>query len=501
MSATGFNLVIDPWIPVGDRLVSIEQALTGAHELGGWPCSDPALAEALVRLLVPMVYRITKMDDPSLTRDQFAERQREHLERGRFDPADVRAYLWQYEDRFWLVHPPEGCVPFAQDPALFAVEPHPASKAVSSWASGNNPTLGPHAPCDEITPAEAAQHLLVQRCYSYGGRCTRHPHYEGPNPGAFDGAPLRDKVSVHPVGATLATTLVANLIPLPYDTEFGEPFWESTDNDTLAPPIARNGLLEQIAVRQDKTMLYRSDDTGAVNGFTIARGGGVNMRLFCRDPYWLVGQDGEAIKPREGREFWREAESLLDQSGDGTQSSSIAILDWSIGEHGRGNYPVADFSWVVISHRGNQSTNRAWACSYAPHLLSIFPPDAAMRCKEFLSVANEAERQMAKQLAKVWHAADLMPSDAGAKAAVYMPARSRFWRLAEADFWETARFGMSSVDRDGRLRTHALAGYDEATVRLLHDRRSHRAAVESRRWLERWNRHQDATAYERQEAP
>ena len=501
MSTTGFNLLTDPWIPVGSDLVSIEQALAGAHELDGWPCSDPALAEALVRLLVPMVYRITGLDDPSLTRDAFAGRQRELLERGRFKPSSVSAYLARYEDRFWLINPPEGCMPFAQDPALVAVEPHPVSKAVPAWASGNNPALGPHAPSGDITPEAAAQNLLVQRCYSYGGRCTSHPRYEGPNPGAFDGAPLRDTVSVHPVGATFAATLAGNLVPLPYDTGFGEPFWESAADKPLVPPTARSGLLEQIAVRQDKTMLYRSDDAGAVNGFTIAKGGGVHRRLFCRDPYWLVGEDGEAVKPREGRDFWREAESLLDQGGDGTRASTIEILEWSIGEHGWENYPPTDFAWVAISHRGNQSTNRAWFCSHAPHLRSIFARDAEMRCKEFLSVANEAEHQMAKQLAKVWHSSGLMPSDAGSKAAVYTPARAQFWRLAEADFWETARFGVPADGRDARLRTHALAGFDLATARLLHDRRSHRAVVESRRWLERWNRRQDAVVNERQEAP
>lgn len=500
MSTTGFNLVTDPWIPVGSGLASIEETLIGAHELDGWPCSDPAFAEALIRLLVPMVYRITRMDDPSLTRGEFADRQREHLGRGRFDPSDVRAYLSQHSDRFWLANPPEGCVPFAQDPALAAVDPHPASKAVSAWASGNNPTLGPHAPC-EVSPSEiAAQQLLVLRCYAAGGLHTKHPEHAGQ--GKFVGAPLRGTTCIHPVGQSLAATLIGHLVPLPHDTDFGQAFWENRLVSAVAPYTRRSGLLEQVAVRQDKTMLFRANAANEVTGFTLAEGRGVNRTLFCSDPYWLTDGELEPIKPRDGRAFWREAESLLGQSDDGSRLGTAVVLDWAIDPDGGGsNYHPADFAWAAVSHRGDKSKELSWSCSYAPHLLSIFPPDAAMRCKEFLSVANEVEQQMAKQLAKVWHAADLMPSKAGSKAAVYTPARSRFWRLAEADFWETARFGMSGVDRDGRLRTHALAGYDEATVRLLHDRRSHRAVVESRRWLELWNRHQDATAYERQEAP
>ena len=64
MTRKGFNLITDPWIPVVGGPVSIEDALVNAHDLEGWPCSDPAFAEALMRLLVPMTYRITGMDDP-----------------------------------------------------------------------------------------------------------------------------------------------------------------------------------------------------------------------------------------------------------------------------------------------------------------------------------------------------------------------------------------------------------------------------------------------------
>ena len=67
MSATGFNLVTDQWIPVEAGHISIEQALIDAHRIDGWPCSDPAFSEALIRLLVPMVYRITGMDDQALS--------------------------------------------------------------------------------------------------------------------------------------------------------------------------------------------------------------------------------------------------------------------------------------------------------------------------------------------------------------------------------------------------------------------------------------------------
>ena len=489
MNSQGFNLVNDPWIPVESGHISIAQALIDAHRLDGWPCSDPAFAEALIRLLVPMVYRITGMDDPSLSRYEFADRQRRLLERGRLGEESVRKYLSKYEDRFWLTNPPDGHEPFAQDSTLGSVNPQSPSKVIAAWPSGNNPLLGPHAPREAIPMPTAAQQLLVFRCYAPGGLPDkrRHPKYQG---GHYVGAPLRDTRCVHPVGGNLATTLIGNLVPFPYDTDTGFPFWEVGVGNPVAPHSQRAGLLEQIAVRQDKTMLFRTDAADSITGFTSKVGSGVNRALFCRDPYWYVGLDGEPTKPKEGRAFWRESESLLSQSDDGRALGSVAIVEWAIDAEGGGEYyHSADFSWVVISHRGDQSKELAWECSHAPHLLNVFASDAtSRRCTDFLVAAIEAEKQMATQLARVWHKAGLMPSDAKAKSSVYAPARARFWRLAEADFWATARSEVVPDERDAQLRSHALAGYDETTIRLLHDRRTHGAVIESRRWIERWRR-------------
>lgn len=497
MSSNGFNLVTDPWIPIEGGPVSIEEALTNAHAIDGWPCSDPAFSEALMRLLVPMTYRITDMDDPGLSRYEFAERQGQLLAHGQFNADEVRFYLMRHRDRFWLINPPAGYTPFAQDVTLAAVDPKPPSKLVVSWASGNNPLLGPHAPSGELSADVAAQQLLIQRCYASGGLHTKHPAHAGK--GKFVGSPLRGRISVHPVGVTLAATLMGHLVPLPHDTAFGQPMWEVAPPSPVERHRERSGLLEQIAVRQDKTMLLHSDAAGYIVGFTVSEGPGVNSDLFCRDPYWLAGSQGAPVKPKEGRAFWREAEALLRHADDGESDARSAILEWAIDDDGGlGNYRPSEFSWVAVSHRGDKSKELAWACSYAPDLLSIFDRQVALRCLSFLAAAGDAESQMAKQLAKVRHAADLMPSDPKSKGAVYAPARAVFWSRTEGDFWETARTAVTSEMRDKRLRQHALAGYDAATTHLLRDRRTHFAVVESRRWIECWPRQPNGPTSDRE---
>ena len=495
MNGRGFNLVTDPWIPVAGGPVSIQHALVNAHQIDGWPCSDPAFAEALMRLLVPMIYRITGMDDPSLSRCDFALQQRDLMSVGRFDAAAVSQYLSKHQHRFWLVNPPDGCVPFAQDPCLAAADPKPPSKAVASWASGNNPTLGPHAACDSLPAAAAAQQLVVLRCYAIGGTHGKHPHH--PGKGKFVGAPLRGTTCVHPVGKNLALTLIGQLLPLPHDTEFNEPFWET---DAVVGPADRyanrSGLLEQIAGRSDKTMLLRADQHGDITGFNISEGPGVAEALFCPDPYRLTDHDGAKIKPREGRALWREAEVLLGESDEGQQLGYVAIVDWAISLDGYENYQPTDFSWAAVSHRGDKGKELAWTCSHAPTLLSIFEPAVALRCREFLSAAADAEKQMATQLAKARHAMDLMPGSPKLKGTVYAPARATFWGLAESDFWETANDLLSAEQRNERLRSHALAGYDEAMAPFLRDRRTLDKVVESRRWIERWERQPQPTGEE-----
>jgi len=115
------------------------------------------------------VYRVTGMDGELGARRRFAQRQAELLSSGRFDVTSVEDYIDRYRDRFWLTGPPAGLPPFAQDPTLAALEMQPVAKLVATWASGNNPALGPHSPVAEIDNASAARWLLIAHGYSAGG--------------------------------------------------------------------------------------------------------------------------------------------------------------------------------------------------------------------------------------------------------------------------------------------------------------------------------------------
>ena len=484
-----FNLISDPWIPIGDSTVSIKDALVRAHELPGWPGGDFGLAETVLRLLVPMTYRIGGLDD---TDDYylFAERQSALFDQGRFDESSVDGYLDQHVDRFWLVGGPEDAQPFAQDLTLGKVAQHEAAKAVAEWASGNNAVLGPHADTAVVPLVLAAQRLLVLRAYAWGGLHTKHPDHTGK--GKFVGGSLRGTMSVHPVGRTLFETLVGHLVPPPGgETGFGTPFWEQpVPTNPVAAHSGRAGLLEQIAGRQDKTMLLRTTDTGGeVTGFTIAEGPGVARQLFCDDPYLVLDPDHDPIKPKMHKAFWRESEALLTTAPkhSGRRNAQARILDWASGETSD-LYIKERFSWAVVSHLGDKSKNLEWDRSTTPDLLRIFDLDVARAALSFIGIANDAETRMAKQVAKVWHDTGKMPSKAADKAAVYRPARAEFWKRCEQDFWDAVNNGLDQQHTRDRIRDHALAGFDHATEQTARNHRALPVIVESRKWIELWER-------------
>lgn len=486
---TRFNLVDDAWIPIGGTEVSLTDVLTRAHDLPGWPDGEPGFVAVLLRLLTAITYRITGMDDDSLSRSAFANRQQQLLQFGRFDALRVNEYLGRCRDRFWLLNPPDGFPPFAQDQTLAVIDAHKITKAVLSWSSARQ-ALGPHTNCDFISIEVAARQLLIQRSYAAGGIQTPHPSTSKPRAYLKNG-PLRGTMSLHPVGETLAATLIGHLVPhLGDGTGFGKPFWETpSPSDPLTPHKGTPGLIEQIVGRQDKTMLLRSADDGTVSGFTIAEGPGGDSKLRCRDPYLLVDNNTEEPrKPKAGRAFWRESEALLARRTEDPDLRA-RILRWATGEYTGGTYKPDMFSWAVINHLGDQSNEKSWAVSTCPDLLVLFDDlDAAGRAIYFMELANSAEEVLIKQLAKLYHDVDLMPSKPEDKAAIYAPARAEFWRRAEQNFWNSAA-GRSNTDIDmNQLRSHALKSYDIVTVALTHDRRTHMSTVKNRRWINMWER-------------
>ncbi len=484
-SNTGFNLVDDPWIELGDHIVSIREALLSGHELPGWPSGEPAAGPVIIRLLMPIVYRVTGMDDPGLTGRRFAYQQVRLLQAGRFDRASVKDYLDHHRDRFWLTDPPEGLPPFAQDPTLAALEPHPIAKLVTTWASGNNPALGPHAAVAAIDHASAARSLLIAHSYSSGGL---HTHRPDDHPGGkYVASRLRRSVSIHPVGRTLAETLLHHLVPTPDGWEFGRPSWEAPPPaDPAAPPRMRAGFLEQLSGRYDKTVLLATEDDGAVSGVVLSAGPGRGPGLECPDPYVVMTADGEVHRPRAGRDAWRDIDALLIHSEDVKPANRLEsrVLNWCRDNSDIGADPGR---WALISHRSSQSKELGSGLANLPDIIGLFPKGgpAATTASAVIAASEDASSWMGTKLRALSGA---LQRDG--KSTRYDDARGAFWALAEHTFWEavTAEVPDPTPNAEwvSQLRRHVLAGFDAATAHLTQVPRTHLEVERLRSEVSRW---------------
>lgn len=482
---TGFNLVDDPWIELGDRTVSIREALVSGHELPGWPSGEPAAGPVILRLLMPIVYRVTGMDDPELAGRRFAERQAQLLSVGRLDPSSVNGYLDRFRDRFWLTGPPAGFPPFAQDPTLAAVDPHPISKLVPAWASGNNPTLGPHAPLSTIDHASVARCLLITHNYSSGGLHTKRP---AAHPGGkYVASRLRRSLSIHPVGSTLAETLLLHLLPAPDGWGTGYPLWETpTPTDAAAAPRTRAGLFEQLSGRHDKTVLLTTDEDGAISGVVLSAGPGREPGLECPDPYMVITADAVAYRPRAGRDVWRDVDALVIQSEQHVKPADrleARILNWC---RDNGGIETDPGRWAIVSHRSSQSKEQGWGLANLPDIIGLFSKTAACQtASSVIAAAEDASALMGRKLRALSHEVG-----GDGRAARYDDARRVFWPLAEYTFWEAVTAEEPDPTSDaqwvGHLRAHALAGFDAATGHLTQLPRTHLAVERVRSEVDRW---------------
>ena len=484
-SQTGFNLVDDPWIELGDRVVSIREALLSGHELLGWPSGEPAAGPVIIRLLMPIVYRVTGMDDPELTGTRFAKRQLDLLNAARLDPATIDEYLDHHRDRFWLTEPPDGLLLFAQDPTLAALEPHPIAKLVPTWASGNNPALGPHAPVATLDPAAAARCLLIAHSYSSEGTYTGRPSDKGPS--KCKASRLRRTVSIHPVGSTLTKTLLHHLVPIPDGWEIGYPCWETPPPaEPSAPPRMRAGFLEQLSGRHDKAVLLATRRDGAISGVVVTNGLGRVPGLECPDPYIAITADGEPYKVQAGRDAWRDIDALLIQSEHVKPSDHLEsrVLNWCRDNSDIGADPGR---WALISHRSTKpGQEHGWGLAHLPDIIGLFSENAArLTASVVIEAAEDAAALTCQKLSAL---SRKLRSDGG--AARYDDARNVFWSLAEHTFWEAvtaeAPDPTPSADWVGRLRRHAIAGFDAATAHLSQVPRTHLEVERFRSEVSRW---------------
>ncbi|WP_262016043.1 type I-E CRISPR-associated protein Cse1/CasA [Micromonospora sp. Mcm103] len=326
----GFSLTHEAWIPVLDdegrcRELSLQELFDQAGEVRVIACELPTQTFAILRLALAILHRAT--DGPPSEAAWLA------LWRDRRLPvADVRDYLGEFRDRFDLLHPEH---PFYQVADLRASKDGACGleRLIADVPNGMQfLTTRAGAGMASISPAEAARWLVHCQAYDPSGIKTGavgDPRVKGGRGYPIGVATLGGLGAVYLEGATLAETLLLNLLPVAPGWQRADerdaPVWERAPQTCAEEADATRGpfgLLSLYTWQSRRIRLF--GDVLGITGAMISNGDRLEWQdRHLLEPMSVWGRS--APKEREqkrlpiylprphdhGRALWRGLQTLL----------------------------------------------------------------------------------------------------------------------------------------------------------------------------------------------
>ncbi|MFI1393240.1 type I-E CRISPR-associated protein Cse1/CasA [Streptomyces griseoaurantiacus] len=496
--AGGFDLRREPWIPV--RLLTGESARLGlrelflrAHEIADLELPVPPAAAGLLRILAAMTARIAhdageRLDDAGIAEDieDWHALRRRVLKHGRFDPDAVDAYFDREElaGRFDLFDEQR---PFLQDPRLIAEcvdgKGAPNTSGVNKLVLGrptgiNGAVLFGHftdtAPVP-VPAAEAVWHLLAQLYFGPSGQCTPR-RITDQRTGSGDAAPLRKSVSYFAWAPELFKSLVL-AVPAPQSeadwTAQDACPWEEELNDPLGPLPAVTWPCRLLTGRFRHAVLLKpsADHRSVVDAYITWSTH--ESPLQARDPYQILDRrKDDTFQPREAdgaRALWRDLDSLLlkDSQQDAQRPPCLEDLPKRL-------LPSLRVRAYGFEQDGQQKDSVWFQATTPPVLQWQEETDAemayhVMRCHR---VAEDAASRLDFAAKVAWRIATDANTDASPKSKAKIDQRkpgpwasaalSRYWPLAEREFWRLASPDQATACVERPFVEAALAALDES---------------------------------------
>lgn len=322
MEQIEFNLLREPWIRVmrsdcGVETMSLPEALIRAREFRGLAGELPTQDVAIQRLLLAVMHTVFSRVDadgassPLETRQDAYDRWKSLWDRGSLPEKPIRAYLAQWEERFWLFHPEH---PFYQLPAAEKGTEYGASKLNGEISESSHKTrlfpMRTGSGKQSLSYDEAARWLVCINGFDDSSTkvCTG------------TGAGWLGRIgNIYAVGADLFETLMLNLTLLKDGKELWEeenvPYWERPFQPELVKrEIAQPMNQAELLTLQSRRLLLRRED-GRVTGYCTAGGdyfsddGAVNEQLTLWRITRAKSNQPPRIIPRRhqpDRQMWRD---------------------------------------------------------------------------------------------------------------------------------------------------------------------------------------------------
>jgi CRISPR system Cascade subunit CasA len=330
-----FDVITEPWLPVTltDGTASelgLKEVLVHAHEVRGLNEPSPLTYATITRYLIAILHRA--IDGPENPGD-WARRWRH----GRFDEAEVTAYLDRWRHRFDLFHPER---PFAQPGPDFAWRGEgisPISRLLPERASGSNTTLFDHtwdSNPPALTFAAATRALLTAQAYGFAG-----------TGGLFLQTHMVSGYCILLEGNSLFQSLMLNLQrytdtrPEGLDKDGDAPWWE-LDRD---PPARKEGneplgLTDFLTWRGRAIRLLPDSDDRVRNAryeqwYLLAESTDEWRDPFKRYERSTTGDKHLFAKSfQEGRALWRDSDALIEEAERGSVQAENrprpTIISW-----------------------------------------------------------------------------------------------------------------------------------------------------------------------------
>lgn len=320
-----FCLLDEPWLPVqlADGSV-VELGLLDAFERSG---EIIALAETAPPSLVAQYRLLLAITHRALVTafGSWREKERVRWYREGLPLAEMRAYLEQWRERFWLFHPD---YPFMQvaalancseteatyPPSTISIELFYGTEIFNQGVYDNSPWLA----------SASIRALLGYLQFVPGG------FFPGKKLKSSEKAgPLVNTAAVLPVGQTLARTLCLALHASPRaDAEPDVPNWEREPpsiNALRGDPQLASGPNDRYT-RLSRAVLLCREEGGAIRWLHFAAGLALGEDSNAPDPMasFRAGSNGLVrLTFNEGRALWRDLPALVPNTGAGSQAAAV----------------------------------------------------------------------------------------------------------------------------------------------------------------------------------
>jgi CRISPR system Cascade subunit CasA len=454
-----FDLLSEPWVPVIDRSgtplqLNLADTVLNAHQLGEIRDTVPVFEFGLYRFLTALVQDIFRIEHPDDLADLLAG-----AAKG-LAPDRVGAYFTEHRGRFDLFHPQR---PFLQDASLANAERKPVALLHPAVPSGTNAVHFHHREEFDfaVAPAVATRLLLGTPAFMTMGGAGLSPSINGAPPWY---------VLVRRENLAETLLLGCSTLPRAMGRALGLPAWRNECGPATGPR-ADTSLLDALTWQPRRILLFPEEGgrcayTGSTPDTLVRRmafvAGAKPAFVWTDDPNvaYRGGDKGLLpLRPREGREVWRDVGALAfareSRGGESTYHRRPAAVTQFAHLARAGDLPGGgDLDLLVYGMRTDLKTKvfewqREGLCVPARLAWGEFYHD---RAQQALDEAEEIARLLRYALRKAYPR-DGKSNKAGAFETLIGAAQRNYWARLRPAY-------------DGFLRGLAAEPDEETLLRL-----------------------------------